>query len=452
MAVNGFFTVIYQYNKYRKQIMRKLIFIIAILSSLSIIGQNPVIPGYFADPSIRYIDGTYYLSITSDGYEDHNGEPFIWTSEDLVNWDIHYLNINDRFFWAPSMIKGANGKYYMVHQQGVDYLAYMMEADSPLGPWKQTFQIRDFDVELFQDPVSKMIMGIGSWKNLLIFDNDVNSPTYMRKIISAEPIEGDLTDFTEGPYIFYKDKKYYLMWAGGHCWLKTYNVRYAIANKPGKTYWEPTKDPILETDSAKQIYGPGHTSAIEVNGRWFMFYHRQDQSIAPNCDHRFTCAAELFFNNKGEITKVEPLDNLNSLGLNKSEYKNIALNKSVTTNSMTTDYPPALAVDGRNDSRWEAEYGEDKWITIDLGKPEQIEKVQVDFEYFDKYYLYKIEYSNDNDNWEIYADYSKEAKKAYETRNSEKEVTARYVRVNVKRAEAKSAHISIWEIKVLAKK
>ncbi len=432
--------------------MRKFILILTLFPAYILMAQNPIIPGYFADPSIRYMDGKYYLSVTSDGYEDHNGEPFIWVSDDLVHWDIRYLNINDRFFWAPSMVKGDNGKYYMVHQQGVDYLAYMMEADSPLGPWRETFQIRDFDVELFRDPVSGKIMGFGSWKNLLVFDNDVNSPTYMRKIISSDPIEGEFTDFTEGPYVFHKDGKYYMVWAGGHCWLDTYNVRYAIADAPGKTYREPVKTPILDTTPEKNIFGPGHSSVIEINGRWFLFYHRQDPARYPTCNYRFSSAAELFFNANGEITKVEPMDDLVSLNLGRSSYRNLALNKTVTTNSLNALYPPALAVDGRNDSRWEAELGEDKWITIDLGKKEQIARVEVDFEYFDKYYLYKIEYSDDNRTWSVYADYTQRAQKAYETRISEKDVSARYVRINVIRAEAKSAPVSIWEIRLLAKK
>ncbi len=434
--------------KFRCSVISLFLFVI-----VSAYGQNPVFPGYFADPSIRYIDGKYYMSVTSDGYENHNGEPFIWVSDDLVNWEIKYLNINDRFFWAPSMLKGDNGKYYMVHQQGVDYLAYMMEAESPLGPWKETFQIKDFDVELFRDPVSCKIMGIGSWKNLLTFDSDVNSPTYMRKVASSEPIKGEFTDYTEGPYLFYKDKKYYLMWAGGHCWLDSYNVRYAVADSPQGIYREPVKTPILETTPRKGIYGPGHTSVIEVKGRWFLLYHRQDAGLHPTCNNRFVCAAEMFFNAKGEIVKVDPIDDFSSLGLAKPEaYKNIALHKTVTTNSLVAGFPPSLAVDGRNDSRWESELGEDKWITVDLGKVESFSKIEVDFGYFDKYYLYKIEYSDDNDDWSVYADYSKRAQKAYETRISEKEVSARYVRINVKRTEAKSAPVSIWEIKILSKK
>lgn len=412
--------------------------------------QNPIVPGYFADPSIRYIDGKFYMSVTTDGYEDRNGEPFVWVSDDMVNWDIKYLNINDRFFWAPSMIKGKNGKYYMVHQNGVDYLAYLMESDHPLGPWKETLQIKDFDVELFEDPQTGQILGIGSWKNILYFDNDPASADYMRRIVKREPLEGSFTDFTEGPCIFRKDSRYYLVWAGGQCWLDTYNIRYAIAASPAKTYVEPTKKPLLSTTPERGLFGPGHSSVIEVNKRWFLFYHRQDVLRSPTCNYRFACAAELFFDADGNISKVDTLDNFNFLE-KKPQYRNLALNKRAFTNSEATPHRASYATDGRNDTRWQAELGEDKWITVDLGKTEKIDKVQVDFEYFDKYYLYKIEHSEDGATWQTYADYTSRALKAYETRVSEKEVHTRYVRIKVLRAEVKTAPASVWEIKILSK-
>lgn len=411
--------------------------------------QNPLVPGYFADPSMRYIDGKFYLSVTTDGYEDRNGEPFVWVSEDLVHWDVKYLNINDRFFWAPSMIKGKNGRYYMVHQNGVDYLAYLMEADHPLGPWEETLQIKDFDVELFEDPQTGQILGIGSWKNILHFDNDPSSEYYMKRIFKGEPLEGSFTDFTEGPCIFKKDERYYLVWAGGQCWLDTYNIRYAVAETPAKTYVETSKKPLLSTHKEKGLFGPGHSSVIEVNNRWFLFYHRQDALRSPTCNYRFACAAELFFDTDGNITKVDSLHDFTFL--NKRKYVNLARNKPVLTNSENPNYRAVYATDERNDTRWEAETGENKWISVDLGKTEQIDKIQVDFEYFDKYYLYKIEVSSDSITWQTYADYTHRAQKAYETRYSEKKVQARYVKVSVLRAETKSAPASVWEIKVLRK-
>jgi len=410
------------------------------------LGQNPIIPGYFADPSIRYIDGLYYISATTDGYEGRSGEPLIWISEDLVNWEVKPMNINSRFFWAPSMVKGKNGKFYMVHQHGIDYNAYISEGESPLGPWVEIAQIGDFDVELSNDPISNEIYGIGSWRNLMIFDNDMNSPDYMKKVIDRRPLQGEMTDFTEAPYIFYKDKKYYLMWAGGKCWLETYNVRYAIADNLIGSYYEPNRNPILETNSEKEIYGPGHTSMIEVNGHWIMFYHKQDKWKFPTCNYRFSCAAEITFGGEGCIEKVEPVDNLDFLKLAKNIKKDLALGKKVTANSFEKDFPASSITDGRNDTRWRAENGEDKSITVDLGKEENISKIQVDFEYFDKFYLFKIEYSDDNNNWLTYADYSTRAEKAYQTRTSEKSIKARYIRVSVTRAEG--GYASIWNVKI----
>ncbi|WP_169719541.1 family 43 glycosylhydrolase [Olivibacter sitiensis] len=431
--------------------MKVLCSILGSLFVSFVYGQNPLVPGYFADPSIRYMDGKYYLSITSDGYDEHNGEPFLWVSDNLVDWNIEYLDINDRFFWAPSMLKGDNGKYYMVRQQGVDYLAYILEADAPQGPWQEIIQVKDFDVELFRDPKTGQIMGIGSWKNLLVFDNDIHSPNYMRKVVSSTPIKGELTDFTEAPYMFTKDSKYYLMWAGGHCWLDSYNVRYAVTDALDQPFREFSKEPILESLPEKQLYGPGHTSVLEVNGRWLLFYHRQDPKRYPTCNYRFSCVAEMFFSPEGQITKVVPLDDLRSLGLGLSNPTNIALNKPVVASaSASDDFLAAFLTDGRNDSRWQSVQAEDQWVTIDLEDETEISRIQIEFEYFDRFYLYEIQYSSDNENWHTYADYTHRALKGYQTRTSEKTVSARYIKINIKRAERDYA--SIWEIKVFSSK
>ncbi len=431
----------------------RILYIFAWFTASFLSAQNPIFPGYYADPSIRYIDGRYYMSVTTDGYEGRNGEPMIWVSDDLVNWDVRYLNINDRFFWAPSLMKGDNGKYYMVHQNGIDYLAYLMEADHILGPWKNILQIKDFDVELFRDPSDhNKIKAVGSWKKITEFENNPASPDYMHKVVKESKLEGEFTDFTEGPYAFYKDKKYYLMWAGGHCWLDSYSVRYSVSDKSfDRGYKEFTHDPILKTDPSRGIYGPGHNSVIEINGHWIMFYHRQDAERQPTCNYRFTCASEIFFSPDGAIEKVVPLDDdLSFLGLAKNQYLNIAENKPVTADSSTQDHAAAMITDGRYDTRWESEPGEDRSFTVDLQKTETFNRIQVDFEYFDRYYLYKIEYSEDGRIWKTYADYTGEAKKGYETRNSVKDASGRYIRVSVKRAEG--GYASVWEIKVLKKK
>lgn len=46
---------------------------------------NPVIPGYFADPTIKKFGDTYYMYATTDGSGAGFGPAQVWTSKDFVN-------------------------------------------------------------------------------------------------------------------------------------------------------------------------------------------------------------------------------------------------------------------------------------------------------------------------------------------------------------------------------
>jgi len=52
--------------------------------------RNPIIPGYFADPSIVEHEGKFYLYATVDPW----GAEFLscWVSEDFQHWEFHKLN------------------------------------------------------------------------------------------------------------------------------------------------------------------------------------------------------------------------------------------------------------------------------------------------------------------------------------------------------------------------
>lgn len=53
---------------------------------------NPIIPGYFADPTIQKFGDTYYLYATTDGNGGGLGPSQVWTSKDFVNWSIQPMN------------------------------------------------------------------------------------------------------------------------------------------------------------------------------------------------------------------------------------------------------------------------------------------------------------------------------------------------------------------------
>jgi beta-xylosidase len=76
---------------------------------------NPLLPGYFADPTIKKFGDTYYIYATTDGIKLASGEPSVWISKDFVNWFNYKLDLKVpeglTNCWAPD-ISGRRGKYY----------------------------------------------------------------------------------------------------------------------------------------------------------------------------------------------------------------------------------------------------------------------------------------------------------------------------------------------------
>ncbi|MEO8819887.1 MAG: family 43 glycosylhydrolase [Ginsengibacter sp.] len=422
-----------------------------LLAANFLYAQKPIVPGYYADPSIKKFGDTYYMCVTTDGYPPfgNDGQTFVWTSDNLADWKPEVLKgLPNETIWAPAIIAGKNGKFYLYLQNSIDYSGYVWVGDSLTGPFTKANHLGGFDLEPFLDPVSKKIYVISATKELFEMDNDVNSPTYLTKIVKHIPLEGSLFDFTEGPYMFYRDGLYYAMWSGGRCWQKSYNVRYAISKNIEGPYTDGKNNPIIQTDEKAGIIGPGHHSVIQIDGRYFIFYHREDTSRGgPNCNYRLTCVSEISFNKDGEIHLVKYVDDLAALLGKKSKYINLALHKDVFANTESGNYVANNAVDGDNGTRWSTEANQSGILSVDLGSEQAINAVEIDFEYADKWQLFKVEYSSDNQNWQMLEDHSQEAIPAYKAMFINKDFKARYLRLSILNSEDRSA--SIWEFKAL---
>ena len=417
-----------------------------------ICAQNPVLPGYYADPSIKKYQGKYYIYATTDGYIPfgNNGQPFAWTSNNLIDWQPEILKgLPNKTIWAPAITKGKNNKFYLYTTNSVDYSGYVWEGSTPTGPFTLRNHLGGFDLEPFIDPVSGKTYVISASKMLFEMDNNVKSPSYLTKIKRTILLKGTFIDFTEAPYLFYKNGLYYLMWAGGTCWTDTYKVRYAYAKHIEGPYTDGS-EPIIETDKKNGIIGPGHNSLIEIDGRYFLFYHREDDSRPPSCNYRFTCVSEIKFNKNGDINRLNYVDDLGKLLGYKPHYVNLALQKSVTTTDSDTGvYKVANVTDGRNDTRWTSK-GVPATLTVDLGKIQNAEGIEVDFEFADKWQAFKVQYSNDNSKWKLLEDHSQIAALAYKSRFIKSPFKARYVKVTFNNSEDRTG--SIWEFKVLGKR
>lgn len=66
---------------------------------------NPILPGYFADPTIKKFGDTYYIYATTDGSGAGFGPAQLWCSKDFKNWTLMPMNWPDsHWIWAPDVM------------------------------------------------------------------------------------------------------------------------------------------------------------------------------------------------------------------------------------------------------------------------------------------------------------------------------------------------------------
>ncbi|MDZ7723282.1 MAG: family 43 glycosylhydrolase [candidate division KSB1 bacterium] len=412
---------------------------------------NPLIPGYFADPSIVRMNKKFYIYATT---VSKYMEPVVWVSEDLKHWEVHHLGITgEHRFWAPSVLKGRDGRYYLYYSSGFDFKCHLYIGESPLGPFKKYGKVEDgFDLQIFQDPVTGKVYGISSnpesRPRLVEFNSDPESADYLKNVIRVigEP-QGSFFDYTEGSMLLYRNGWYYLMYSGGKCGDVTYRIHYAKSRNIEGPYINAPDNPILKWMPEKDVFGPGHHSVLQLDDEYFICYHRQDKWAAPTCSERQVCVDKLEFDEQGWIKPVIPthrgVDFTAYVDEKEHALRNLAFQKMVTSSGNLVHHEPADAVDENFATFWQA--GGSGHLSVDLENVYSIQKVQPFWGHYDYFILYKIEYSTDNRTWKVLVDRSVKAQLAAASVQHER-IDARYIRVNVIRGGGAAA--TLYELKV----
>ena len=107
-----------------KRIFKSLFTLTILLTSTSVKAQNesvqwntpgagnPLLPGYFADPTIKKFGDTYYIYATTDGTGNGYGPAQVWMSKDFVNWRNVTMNWpTTEVVWAPDVVQQPDGSY-----------------------------------------------------------------------------------------------------------------------------------------------------------------------------------------------------------------------------------------------------------------------------------------------------------------------------------------------------
>lgn len=388
--------------------------------------QNPIIPGYFADPSIVQHEGIFYLYVTADPW----GAEFLscWVSDDFQNWTFNKLNwptkeactsphSNGNNVWAPSVIKKGE-EFYMYVSVGSE--VWCGKASHPLGPWENmlgdqpmipydtTRYYHVIDAEAFIDDDGKAYLYWGSgweWINGHCFAAELNDDMASFR---SEPVEVTPAHYFEGPLMVKHNGKYYFTYSEGKTINETYEVRYAVGDGPFGPFAEAANSPILQTDEALEVYGPGHHTIFDYDGKSYILYHRHSLPFITGTAMRQTCISELEFDDEHlQIKTVTPLHS--QLFPDLAEEKRTCMEPiEIVSSSEQSAFTPAKHMTDYNyATRWEAADDDpDASITTIFDDIRDIRVMELRPEYPWKTYFMKIDISQDGENWHSIADHT----------------------------------------------
>jgi hypothetical protein len=482
-----------------KQLL-KVLSATVILTSMSIAAwntadnANPVLPGYFADPSLVYDSSTetFYIYATTDGvYITYSADPTVWYSTDFVNWKMKPITLPSAWpkveLWAPSVIKHpTNGKYYLLYCIGnAVYIAY---SSSPLGPWTnavsgatlyssgQLTGSSDWvDPQFFVD-TNTVYMTFGQSSNMGIAKLAFNASTFLVTIDAADARMTDgvvykckrlagLSNNLEGSCMFKKENRYFITYSNSAC--ENYNVHYAVAASPVGPFTYVNRA-VLQRDNTNNILGPGHNSILHYGNNWYICYHRQHYQYVDV--KRQICVDRIAFNgdsisidnqtNTGVSAGTGSIETLVAtaravretdlaygktvLASSESGYKGgTATNQNETFAAIAGFYKASYAVDRNNGTRW-APTTLPGYLIVDLGENYNLGRCETVFELVTKLYKYNISYLAQSEAanitsaqssmaWHTYADRSANTDSLSPLVDSNK-VTARYVKITVNSA------------------
>lgn len=281
---------------------------------------NPVWDGYFADPFVLRVGRTYYAYGTAP--MDESGRQFpVLRSDDLVHWQAmgHALSpvegANPTSYWAPE-VAAVDGRYYMYYScsttaSDADQRLRVAVADAPEGPFVDTGRLLmpdagfTIDAHPFRDPRT------GRW--YLFFATDYLEEEPHGTGLAVVPLEDDMVTITErpqrvvrascawqvyernrnykgriwnewycveGPFVLYRDGKYYCIYSGGAWHSENYGLGYAVADQPMGPYVDEMaqKGPTVLRGTPDKVVGPGHNSVVlgPDDQTLFVVYHAWD--------------------------------------------------------------------------------------------------------------------------------------------------------------------------------
>lgn len=247
---------------------------------------NPIIKGFYPDPSVCRAGDKFYLVCSSFQYMP--GVP-VFESDDLVNWKQvgNALTRNSQAeldevpssggVFAPT-IRYNNGRFYMVTANDTLRKNFYVYTDDISGEWNDPIYVDQGGIDpslLFdEDKVYFLSNGLDDLGNWVITQCEIDIATG-RKLTPSKTIwHGSGGRYLESPHMYKIGNWYYLMAAEGGTEYG-HMVTYARSDDPWGEFVPYAENPVLtnRNKGGFEIQAVGHGDLIESkNGEWFIIH------------------------------------------------------------------------------------------------------------------------------------------------------------------------------------
>ncbi len=240
--------------------------------------KNPVIKGFYPDPSACFANGRYYLVTSTFQYFPGVA---LFESEDLVNWEqIGYVLTRENQVelenvpssggvFAPT-IRYNNGRFYMVTTNDTTHRNFYVYTDDIYGEWSDPVEVDQGGIDpslYFEDGKTYFLSnGTDDYGENGVTQCEIDIESGKKLSHSKVIWKGSGGRYLESPHTYKINGKYYLMAAEGGTEYG-HMITYATADNIWGEYRTADNNPIL-TNRNKAPYiiqGIGHGDLVEDN-------------------------------------------------------------------------------------------------------------------------------------------------------------------------------------------
>lgn len=298
--------------------------------------NNPIIKGFYPDPSVCKAGDKYYLVCSSFQY--FPGVP-LFESEDLVNWKQigHCITRESQIklrdvessggVFAPTL-RYNNGRFYMTTTNNTTQQNFYLWTDDIYGQWSDPIYVNQggIDPSLYFEGDKTFFMSNGEddYGVSGIVQCEINIETGEKLTPGKTIWTGSGGRYIEGPHMYKINNKYYLVVAEGGTEYG-HMVTYAVSDSPYGPFEGYHNNPVLTNRNlgGHEIQGVGHGDLIkDEDGNWWMIHLGFRQIGKWETFHhlgREVFMTPIYFNEDGWFTAGENGTTINSFSL---EYKN----------------------------------------------------------------------------------------------------------------------------------